>query len=84
MIPSRLFLFKKGFYSMAFSAPTMKPPSVYNRGSDENHLCQPNYLHDQWVWCTQCDNAREEFVNDQQHFGLSAAYRIRYLNEIRI
>ena len=28
--------------------------------------------------------AREEFVNDQQHLGLSAAYRIRYQNDIRI
>ena len=28
--------------------------------------------------------AREEFINDQQHLGLSAAYRIRYQNEIRI
>ena len=28
--------------------------------------------------------AREEFVNDQQHLGLSATYRVRHQNDIRI
>ena len=31
---------------------------------------------------SKSDEARKEFVNDQQHFGLSAVSRILYQNEI--
>ena len=38
----------------------------------------------QLLLSTQTLRAREEFVNDQQHLGLSAAYKIRYQNDVRI
>ena len=36
------------------------------------------------VPCIKVATAREEFVSDQQHLGLSSASRIRCQNEIRI